>query len=82
MHTLWLWLIIPGAVITYLVIGFFVFILLSKWCGHNWADEIDMASVFLIFIWPITLALVVITVLPMQLLQRIADVTRKDHKDE
>lgn len=81
MHTLLLWLVIPGAIITYLVIGFFVCRLLCGLCGRDWRDEIDEAYVGMIVLWPVALVAGIWLVL-VGLLERIADVTRKGRKDE
>lgn len=83
MHTLWLWLVIPGAIITYLVIGFFVCLLFCRIDETDWRDEIDGYFVAMIVVWPITLFVGLFIVLsPVRLLERIADITRKDRKDE
>lgn len=81
MHTLWLLLVIPGAIIAYLVIGFFVCLLLCRLCGSDWRDEVDEIYVGMIVLWPVTLVAAIWFVL-VGLLERIADITRKDHKDE
>lgn len=83
MRTLLLWLVIPGAIITYLVIGVFVVAIIYKSDDLDWRDNIDGSTLILLLGWPLALAawlclmLVDISVL---LLKRIADVTRKDNK--
>ena len=81
MHTLWLWLVIPGAIIAYLVIGFFVCLLLCGLLDIDWRDEIDPAYVGMIVAWPVMMVAVIWFVL-VRLLELIADITRKDRKDE
>lgn len=81
MRTLLLWLVIPGAIITYLVIGFFVCLLLCRIAGTEWRDEIDEIYGGMIVVWPLALVAVIWLVL-VGLLERIADITRKDRKDE
>lgn len=81
MHTLWLWLVIPGAIITYLVIGFFVCLLLCRIAGTDWRDEIDAIYGGMIFVWPLALV-AVIWLVWVRLLELIADITRKGRKDE
>lgn len=77
MHTLWRWLVIPGAIITYLVIGFFVLLLLCRLLYIDWRDEIDPAYVGMIIAWPVMLVAVIWFVL-VRLMECIADITRKD----
>lgn len=85
MRTLLLWLVIPGAIITYLVIGVFVVAILYESDNLDWRDDIDGFTVMLWLVWPITLAMwlcLMLVHIPVLLLKRIADITRKERKDE
>lgn len=77
MRTLLLWLVIPGAIIAYLVIGFFVCMLLCRLVETDWRDEIDEIYVGMIVMWPLALVAVIWFVL-VRLTELIADITRKD----
>lgn len=79
MHTLLLWLVIPGAIIAYLVIGLFVCLILCRITGTEWRDEIDEICGGMMVVWPLALVAVIWFVL-VRLLELIADITRKDNK--
>ena len=82
MHTLWLWLVIPGAIITYLVIGFFASLLFFKIEETDWRDEIDGEFVVMILLWPITLLVALSRwINPVRLLERIAELSKREDDD-
>lgn len=76
MHTLWICLLIPGAVITYFVIGFLVYVYGSKSLGWDWKRDVDMCALLAI-IWPVLLAFWVILAIPTYIFKRIAEIVEK-----
>ena len=69
----WL-LVIPGAIITYLILGFFLVLLLCiVTCDKGWKQEFnDDITITMILLWPITLVVALI-VLPIVVIRIIIE---------
>lgn len=77
------WIIIPGLIFTYIVLGIISYIVISNITDHDWREEIkdqDYAWVTFVFGWPILdvcLGFFGIFSLLHKLLEKIAEDTRK-----
>ena len=69
----WL-LVIPGAIVTYLIIGFiFVLLFCIMTCGKDWKEEFNDDIVVLMIIgWPFTLILALI-IAPIVIIRMIIE---------
>ena len=74
MNILFWLLVIPGAIITYLTLGFLIILLLCVvTCGEDWKEEFnDDIVIIMIIYWPFTLILGLIK-LPIVIMQIIID---------
>lgn len=67
-------LVIPGAFITYFVIGVLLNILLCVICGEDWRRDLTDENTFpLIIFWPFVLIALVFFFLPMSALQWVLE---------
>lgn len=76
-------LVIPGAFITYFVIGVMINILLCIFSGDDWRNELpDEDTMPLIIFWPFVLIALVFFCLPMSALQWVLEkiAERNDEK--
>ena len=84
MHTALIVLLIFAATVSYFIIGGITLILMFKKDGYDWREAVqddDDGHALVIWLWPLFLIGFVI-ICPLFLIRRIADITRKDHKDE
>lgn len=74
MNILFWLLVIPGAIITYLILGFiFVLLLCIMTCGKDWKEKFNDDIVVLMIIgWPFTLILALI-IAPIVIIQMIIE---------
>ena len=67
-------LVIPGAIITYFVVGVMLNILMCVFSGDDWRRELpDEDTLPLIIFWPFVLIAVVFVFLPMSALQWVLE---------
>ena len=74
MRVLFWVLVIPGAIITYFVIGVLSNILLCVCIGVDWRSALQEEDTFpLIIFWPLVLVVSMFFFLPMSALQRVLE---------
>jgi hypothetical protein len=79
MNILFWLLVIPGAIITYLIIGFiFVLLLCIVTCGEDWKQEFnDDMIIPMILFWPFTLVIALI-ILPKAIMESVIEKITKE----
>ena len=83
MRVLFWALVIPGAIITYFIIGVLLNILMCVWSGDDWRSELqDEDTLPLIVFWPFVLVAVVFVFLPMCALQWVLEKLAVGGKNE
>lgn len=78
MHTLWLLLVIPGAVFAYFSVGFPVVVWIRKTLDYD-DTPFDIGDALAWLFWPLMGALCLVVALPNYLLKLIESLEREDN---